>query len=106
MAFVGQMAGSLLITSAAALFVWYAGSAALPVAVPFILAWLVSPGIARWVSLSPADAGRLAISPPDGRALRLIRSGAYNELLQRWNLIGGGLSASSINAGSGSVTGS
>jgi polar amino acid transport system substrate-binding protein len=36
---------------------------------------------------------------------RLIRSGAYNELLQRWNLIGGGLSASSINAGSGSTGG-
>ena len=31
---------------------------------------------------------------------RLIRSGAYNELLQRWNLIGGGLPASSINGGS------
>ncbi|CAN5923414.1 glucoamylase family protein [soil metagenome] len=72
MSFVGQMAGSLLITSAAALFVWYAGRVALPVAVPFILAWLVSPAIARWVSLAPADAGRLAISPPDGRALRLI----------------------------------
>ena len=37
---------------------------------------------------------------------RLIRSGAYGELLQRWNLIGGGLSASSVNAGSGSATGS
>ena len=31
---------------------------------------------------------------------RLIRSGAYNQLLQRWNLISGGLSASSVNAGS------
>lgn len=30
---------------------------------------------------------------------RLIRSGAYSELLQRWNLTGGGLPASSINAG-------
>jgi polar amino acid transport system substrate-binding protein len=34
---------------------------------------------------------------------RLIRSGAYNELLQRWNLIGGGLAASSVNAGSGAA---
>jgi polar amino acid transport system substrate-binding protein len=34
---------------------------------------------------------------------RLIRSGAYTELLQRWNLTGGGISASSINAGSGST---
>jgi polar amino acid transport system substrate-binding protein len=37
---------------------------------------------------------------------RVIRSGAYNELLQRWNLVGGGLAASSINAGSGSTPGS
>jgi polar amino acid transport system substrate-binding protein len=37
---------------------------------------------------------------------RLIRSGAYNELLQRWNLIGGGLAASSVNAGSGPASGS
>jgi polar amino acid transport system substrate-binding protein len=36
---------------------------------------------------------------------RLIRSGAYAELLQRWELTSGGLAASSINAGSGSVTG-
>ena len=72
MGFVGQMAGSLFITSAAALFVWYAGRVALPVAVPFILAWLLSPAIARWVSLAPSDAGRLTISPSDARALRLI----------------------------------
>lgn len=31
---------------------------------------------------------------------RLIRSGAYTELLQRWNLVAGGLSTSSVNAGS------
>lgn len=36
---------------------------------------------------------------------RIIRSGAYTELLQRWGLTGGGLAASSINAGSGSSTG-
>jgi polar amino acid transport system substrate-binding protein len=37
---------------------------------------------------------------------RLIRSGAYAELLQRWGLASGGLTASSVNAGSGSVPGS
>jgi polar amino acid transport system substrate-binding protein len=31
---------------------------------------------------------------------RLIRSGAYGQLLQRWNVVGGGLPASSVNAGS------
>ena len=39
-----------------------AGRAALPVAAPFILAWLLSPAIARWVSVAPVDAGSLAIS--------------------------------------------
>ncbi len=58
------MAGSLLITSLAALAVWQAGRAALPVAAPFILAWLLSPAIARWVSVAPVDAGSLAISKP------------------------------------------
>lgn len=37
---------------------------------------------------------------------RLIRSGAYVELLQRWGLVSGGLAASSVNAGSGTSTGS
>ncbi|MBL6613052.1 MAG: glycosyl transferase [Reyranella sp.] len=70
--FAGQMAGSLMITSLAALAVWQAGRAALPVAAPFILAWLLSPAIARWVSAAPVDAGSLAISPSDAGALRLI----------------------------------
>ena len=70
--FVKQMAGSLLIASLAALFVWYAGSAARVVAAPFILAWLFAPAIARWVSVAPADAGNLAISEADARSLRLI----------------------------------
>jgi len=71
-AFAGQMAGSLFITSLAVLAVWYAGRPALPVAAPLILAWLISPAIARWVSVAPANAGTLAISEPDASALRLI----------------------------------
>ena len=39
---------------------------------PFILAWLFAPAIARWVSLSPADAGSLAVSAADAVSLRLI----------------------------------
>ncbi|HEX9325381.1 MAG TPA: glucoamylase family protein, partial [Reyranella sp.] len=72
MAFAGQMTGSLLITSLAAVAVWYAGRAAMPVAAPFILAWLLSPAIARVVSVAPTNAGSLAISESDARALRLI----------------------------------
>ncbi|MDP1962428.1 MAG: glucoamylase family protein, partial [Reyranella sp.] len=70
--FIGQMAGSLAVTSLAAVFVWYAGRAALPVALPILLAWFLSPAIARWVSLAQTDAGSLAISAADARSLRLI----------------------------------
>ena len=68
----GQMAGSVVIAVVASLFVWRAGTAAAPVAAPFLLAWLFAPAIARWVSLSPADAGSLAVTPADAAALRLI----------------------------------
>ena len=37
---------------------------------------------------------------------RLMRSGAYADLLQRWGLTTGGLAASSVNSGSGTTTGS
>jgi cyclic beta-1,2-glucan synthetase len=70
--FAGQMSGSLFVASLAALFVWYAGRTAMPVAAPFILAWLCSPAIARWVSVAPTDAGNLAISGPNARTLRLV----------------------------------
>ncbi len=70
--FIGQMAGSLAVASLGAIFVWYAGRAALPVAAPILLAWFFSPAIARWVSLAQANAGSLAISTADTRSLRLI----------------------------------
>jgi cyclic beta-1,2-glucan synthetase len=70
--FVGQMAGSLAVASGAALFVFHAGPASLPVAAPILLSWFLSPAIARWVSLAQADAGRLAVATTDARALRLI----------------------------------
>ena len=70
--FARQMAGSLFIASLATLFVCYADGAARLVAVPFILAWLFAPAIARWVSVAPADAGNLAIAEADARSLRLI----------------------------------
>jgi len=70
--FARQMAGSLFIASLATVFVCYAGGAARLVAVPFILAWLFAPAIARWVSVAPADAGNLAIVEADVRSLRLI----------------------------------
>ncbi len=67
-----QMAGSVAIGILAALFVWYFGAAAAPIAVPFVLAWLFAPAIARWVSLPPGDAGSLSMSAADALSLRLI----------------------------------
>ena len=68
--FYRQMAGGVAIGFAAAIFVWLFGSDAWPVAAPFVLAWVASPAIARWTSLSPLVAGRLPVSDEDARALR------------------------------------
>ncbi|WP_244306488.1 GH36-type glycosyl hydrolase domain-containing protein [Paraburkholderia lacunae] len=41
------------------------------VAVPFVFAWLASPAVAYWSSLSPRPAGDLAVTPDDAQQLRL-----------------------------------
>jgi cyclic beta-1,2-glucan synthetase len=43
-----------------------------PLILPFALLWLAAPGLAMWASRSPTIAGRLAVSDPDARDLRLI----------------------------------
>ena len=45
-----------------------------PVAAPFVLAWIASPAIARWVSVAPADAGSLAVSEADARCAAADRA--------------------------------
>ncbi|MGH8707109.1 MAG: glucoamylase family protein, partial [Burkholderiales bacterium] len=70
--FYRQMSGGVGIGVAAAIVLWSIGSEAWPVAAPFLLAWIASPAIARWASLSPRVAGRLPISPEEARALRLV----------------------------------
>ncbi|HZM34226.1 MAG TPA: glucoamylase family protein [Burkholderiales bacterium] len=70
--FARHMSGGLALALAAALVLWWTGSEAWPVALPFVLAWIASPAIARWASLSPLVAGRLPVSPADARALRRI----------------------------------
>lgn len=68
--FYRQMAGGVAIGLVAAIVVWLFGRDAWPVAAPFVLAWVASPAIARWTSLSPLVAGRLPVSDADARALR------------------------------------
>ncbi|HTO49836.1 MAG TPA: glucoamylase family protein, partial [Burkholderiales bacterium] len=70
--FYRQMSGGVAIGIAAAAVVWWSGSDAWPLAGPFVIAWIASPAVARWTSLSPLVAGRLPVSAADARALRLV----------------------------------
>jgi cyclic beta-1,2-glucan synthetase len=66
------MAGGVAVTLAAALIVSVAGSAAWPLAIPFVLVWLTSPAIAFWISRAPPQTPRLRVSDADARALRIV----------------------------------
>ena len=68
----GKMAGSVVVALVAAGVVWQVGPAAMPVAAPFVLAWLLAPAVAHWVSRPPRDAGSLRIKPAEAVSLRLI----------------------------------
>ena len=80
--FYRQMSGGVAIGIVAAIVLWWSGADAWPVAAPFVIAWIASPVIARWTSLSPLVAGRLSVSDADARALRLIarRTWRYFEI--------------------------
>ncbi len=68
----GKMAGSVVVALVAAGVVWQVGAAAAPVAAPFVLAWLLAPLVAHWVSRPPHDAASLRIKPAEAASLRLI----------------------------------
>ena len=70
--FARHMSGGVALALAAALVLWWSGSEAWPVALPFVLAWIASPAIARWTSLSPRVAGRVPVLPADAVALRRV----------------------------------
>jgi cyclic beta-1,2-glucan synthetase len=70
--FYGTMSGSILLAALAAVIVGTVGKAAVPVAGPFILLWLAAPAIARLASISPRDAGRLAVADGARAYLRLV----------------------------------
>ena len=75
--FYRQMNGGVAIGIVTAIVVWWGRNDAWPVAAPLVLAWLASPAIARWTSLSPLVAGRLSVSDADARALRLVARRAW-----------------------------
>ncbi|OGA93175.1 MAG: hypothetical protein A3G27_01320 [Betaproteobacteria bacterium RIFCSPLOWO2_12_FULL_66_14] len=70
--FYRHMGSGVAIGIVAAMVLWWAGNDAWPVAAPFVIAWIASPAIARWTSLSPLVAGRLSVSTADACALRLV----------------------------------
>jgi len=70
--FYRHMAGGVVLAITAVFMVLWKGNDAWPVALPFVLAWIASPAIARWTSLSPRVAGRVPVSPTDARALRRV----------------------------------
>ena len=69
--FYRKMAGGIALAVGAAAFVAWAAQDAWPVAAPFIILWLVSPAVARWVSLPPESA-LPPVSAADAHSLRLI----------------------------------
>jgi cyclic beta-1,2-glucan synthetase len=74
--FYRQMAGAVAIGGALVVLAG-AGRMTGPVALPFALAWILSPVIARWVSRTPPVARRLSISAAESRALRLVARHAW-----------------------------
>ncbi|MEO8716885.1 MAG: glucoamylase family protein, partial [Burkholderiales bacterium] len=70
--FYRLMSGGVGIGILAAIFVGWIGADAWPVALPFVIAWIASPAVARWTSLSPLVAGRVSVSAADARALRRV----------------------------------
>jgi cyclic beta-1,2-glucan synthetase len=69
--FYRRMVGALLIGVLALLVAGLSGHAAWPLAAAGATLWFASPAVARWASLSPLVAGRLAVSEADARTLRL-----------------------------------
>ncbi|HTL60005.1 MAG TPA: glucoamylase family protein [Nitrospira sp.] len=68
-----RMGGGIVLAVAAACGVAVFGSyEAWTAATPFILLWLASPAVARWVSLPLRLTGAGPVSPGDARTLRLI----------------------------------
>ncbi len=70
--FALRMIGALGVAVAVLIVVLLFGRQAWPVAAPFIALWIVSPAIARWISLPPAPDKRAGLSDAETEALRRI----------------------------------
>ncbi|HYN48341.1 MAG TPA: glucoamylase family protein [Candidatus Nanopelagicales bacterium] len=69
--FYRQMAGGVAIAAAVAVLVLVVKPGAGWIAAPFVVLWLLSPVVARWVSLPPPESAAGQLSAADAGALRL-----------------------------------
>jgi len=70
--FYRRMAGAVVIGILGVVVAKLSPHGTWPLAATFAALWISSPAIARWTSMAPVDAGRLAVSDEDAYALRLI----------------------------------
>ena len=70
--FYRQMAGGLGLTLAAAAVIAWWRPGGWPIAIPFILLWLLAPAIAQWISRPTSVTTARPTSPAHAHALRLI----------------------------------
>jgi cyclic beta-1,2-glucan synthetase len=69
--FCRRMAPAVALAALVAIIVAYAAPWSMALAAPFVILWVLSPAIARWVSLPPPRQGLNPISAADAEALRL-----------------------------------
>jgi len=67
-----RMQGSILLAVAVLLGVILAHHNGLPATIPFVIVWVASPAIARWISLPPKQTDLKVLSTSDARAFRSI----------------------------------
>jgi cyclic beta-1,2-glucan synthetase len=65
-----RMRGALVLAAAAGALVVLLRPSSATVAAPFLVLWILSPAVARWVSRPPRASPRLQLSPTDTVALR------------------------------------
>ena len=70
--FYRRMGGAVVLAGAAGVAIAWWRSEAWPIALPFLLLWVASPALARWISLPAPIAGPTQPSVEDARALRLV----------------------------------
>lgn len=70
--FYRRLWGAIVLSIFATAIAAHAGHRSWMVAAPFVVLWMLSPAVARWVSLPPSVEGPNPMSETDAQALRLV----------------------------------